>query len=217
MGKHWIRSLVHCIVLDLKAAQWWSWIEQLPISMRAFQLNTGTLRPFTSTCSPGDLEIFVASSKNHGWSQLHREQVIWLSFSAMGPQLIASPWGRLMRNEVRKCIKSTSTVWTYNMMTCINSSTPRPMNPMKLNTSALESFCWRVAIGHKGLDPRRLGIVTFSQGLHRREKDPQLFWTFHRLTRLQQLVQFGLVFIDHNTCLKVLHCVRLTYQFAIFQ
>lgn len=151
MGKHWIRSLVHCIVLDLKAAQWWSWIEQLPISMRAFQLNTGTLRPFTSTCSPGDLEIFVASSKNHGWSQLpigiqnnssnewnnfnhqmdkpkqrqcsslHREQVIWLSFSAMGPQLIASPWGRLMRNEARKCIKSTSTVWTYNMHQLINT------------------------------------------------------------------------------------------------
>ena len=121
MGKHWIRSLVHCIVLDLKAAQWWSWIEQLPISMRAFQLNTGTLRPFTSTCSPGDLEIFVASSKNHGWSQLHREQVIWLSFSAMGPQLIASPWGRLMRKEVRKCIKSTSTVWTYNMHQLINT------------------------------------------------------------------------------------------------
>ena len=81
--------------------------------------------------------------------------------SAMGPQLIASPWGRLMRNEVCKCIKSTSTVWTYNMHQLINTKAYESCETQYLSSGVLLLACshrpqrpWPEEAWHRYVQPR---------------------------------------------------------------
>lgn len=148
MGKHWIRSLVHCIVLDPKAAmvdlfspkksfhcevfhqvkskatshldegiptQHWD-LATLHFNLLSWRYSWRALKPWListtgiqNNSSNETTSIIKWTNQNNTHtlsfrallscltiqrqcSSLHREQVMWLSFSAMGPQLIASAW-----------------------------------------------------------------------------------------------------------------------------